>query len=118
MLRLIWTVLALVLFAAPALAQVPERAPIPAWVRQTPTEPVPALDPAGAPFRPLDWDRQVRFGPEATEEYARARTLIQSVQGLSAAGTIAAPWNPGSQTLTFHANSKHHSFLMYQLQVF
>lgn len=102
MLRWFWAAV-LLLVASPALAQVPERAPVPEWVVQAALDPVPAVDPAGAPFRPLEWDRQIRFNEAATEQYARARTLIQTTQGLSAAGTIVAPWNPASQSLIIHA---------------
>ena len=78
------------------MAQVPLRDPVPAWV--LPLEgsaPVEITD--NAPFRILALDQQVRVGSAATYFYSRSRTLIQTPQGLAAAGTVVSSWNPARQ---------------------
>lgn len=101
MLRLICIVL-LACLAAPAMAQVPLREAAPAWVLPLETTATVEVTDA-APFRILSLDQQIHVGPTTSWLYFRSRTLIQSTQGLAAAGTVAGSWNPARQTLTVHA---------------
>lgn len=102
-LRLIWAVIAVALLATSAAAQTVERAPVPDWVRWLDTGPAATADASGAPVRVLLFDHQIRFDDDVTHTFSRSRTLIQSVQGLSIAGTVVGGWKPGAQTLRVHA---------------
>lgn len=102
-LRLIWALVAVALLAAPAAAQTVERAPVPDWVQWLDTGPAATPDGTGAPVRVLLFDHQLRFDDDVTHAFSRSRSLIQSVQGLSIAGTVVGGWKPGAQTLRVHA---------------
>lgn len=102
-LRLIWALMAVALLASSAAAQTVERAPVPDWVQWLDTGPVATPDATGAPVRVLLIDQQLRFDDDVTHAFSRTRNLIQSVQGLSIAGTVVGGWKPGAQTLRVHA---------------
>jgi tetratricopeptide (TPR) repeat protein len=85
-------------FASVAFAQAqPTLAPAPAWV--VPAEIDASVASDGAAIRSLLMDRQMRFSREGDEYYSRTVFRIQTSQGLGAAGTLTAGWNPETQDL-------------------
>lgn len=91
------------LFAGPALAaDQPVYAPPADWVKtQAIPKAVPA--PANAPVQVLLVDRQTRLSPAEDDYFVETATKILSPQGLSSAGTVAAVWDPDTETLVIHS---------------
>jgi hypothetical protein len=76
-------------------------APAPEWVERVP---IPAADPKKSeqPFQTLLFATQTSHSPEASTSYGETATKIQSAEALTAAGTIALPWQPDQSDLIIH----------------
>jgi tetratricopeptide (TPR) repeat protein len=56
----------------------------------------------GSAVQVLLADTQANLGPEADATYVESATRILTPQGLAALATLSYPWNPDTETLTFH----------------
>lgn len=92
---------ALWVIAAPALAQQPARAPIPAWVTSAEIARSPEVRPSPLGLRMVLFDQQVRFDQDGVHAFFRGRYVVTSTQGLRLAG-LSLMWDPSRQTPTVH----------------
>jgi tetratricopeptide (TPR) repeat protein len=82
-------------------ADKPLYGPPPAWVRSAAIPKV-AAPADGSAVQILLVDSQSKLGPEADATYMEVATRILTPQGLAALATLSYPWNPDTETLTFH----------------
>lgn len=96
--RIIPGVLALLWAGAGWAASNLQFAPAPSWVKAIP---LPAAGTATqAAVKILLVDHQIVITPRTVQHYVESASLIQTPQGLSAAGTITLVWNPDTDVLT------------------
>jgi tetratricopeptide (TPR) repeat protein len=100
MLRFLLSVLITVWAGSAMAADKPLYGPAPDWV--APIEVPKPQEDTGGGLQSLLKDVQIKVTDAGTVSYVRSVSDVRTSQGLRAAGNLALPWSPRSDTLTIH----------------